>query len=190
MTPTTTPCGTTVQDLRTADTAGMTREQPVELNLRVAQAHFHNENPDDADEAIALYGPDVVWEAALRGQVYTDPADAKQAYLALFSALRFNRLITLRRFATDRFVFDNQIADLTVVGDGMPNLGFRPGMRLVHCSSSSTARPPVRSRTRCRGSTADPATTTTSPTTPSCRSSRPTPRSPSRPEQQWAPRTQ
>lgn len=125
------------EDLWTADTAGMSREELVELNLRVVEAHFHNENPDDVDKAIALYGPDVVGEAPFRGQVYTDPADVKLAYLSIFSTLRFNRLTTLRRFATDRFVFDDQIADLTVVGDGMPNLGFRPGdrisMRLVHC---------------------------------------------------------
>jgi hypothetical protein len=119
------------------DVSGLTRDQLIEHNLRVVEAHFHNENPDDVDKAIALYGPGAVWEAPFRGQVYTDPADVKAAYLAIFRTVRFNRTTTLRRFATERFVFDDQIADLTVVGDGMPNLGFKPGdrisMRLVHC---------------------------------------------------------
>ncbi len=119
------------------DTSTMTREELVAHNLRVVEAHFHNENPDDVDKAIALYGPTIVWEAPVRGQVYTDPQEVKKAYLDIFRTVSFNRTTTLRRFATERFVFDDQIADLTVIGDGMPNLGFRPGdrisMRLVHC---------------------------------------------------------
>jgi len=120
-----------------ADVSTLTREQLIAHNLRVVEAHFHNENPDDVDKAIALYGPGIVWEAPFRGQVYTDPAEVKKAYLDIFRTVQFNRTTTLRRFATEQFVFDDQIADLTVVGDGMPNLGFSPGdrlsMRLVHC---------------------------------------------------------
>lgn len=124
-------------DLLDTDVSTMTREELVAFNIRVVDAHFHNENPDDVDKAIALYGPGVVWEAPFRGQVYSDPAEIKEAYMAIFRTVRFNRTTMLRRFATERFVFDDQIADLTVVGDGMPNLGFKPGerisMRLVHC---------------------------------------------------------
>lgn len=124
-------------DLLDADVSTMTREELVAFNIRVVDAHFHNENPDDVDKAIALYGPGVVWEAPFRGQVYTDPAEIKEAYMAIFRTVHFNSTTMLRRFATERFVFDDQIADLTVVGEGMPNLGFEPGdrisMRLVHC---------------------------------------------------------
>jgi hypothetical protein len=84
-----------------------------------------------------MYSPGTVWEAPARGQVYTDPAQVRQAYLDIFNTVHWNRSTTLRRFATEDFVFDDQIADLSVVGDGMPNLGFPPGahisMRLVHC---------------------------------------------------------
>lgn len=84
-----------------------------------------------------MYGPEIVWEAPFRGQIYTDPVSIKAAYLRVFETVHFNRATTLRRFATEQFVFDDQIIDCTVVGEGMPNLGFQPGqrlsMRLVHC---------------------------------------------------------
>lgn len=119
------------------NTSTMTREEIIALNLKVVEAHFHNENPDSVDAAIALYGPEIVWEAPFRGQIYTDPASIKASYLRVFETVHFNRSTTLRRFATEQFVFDDQIIDCTVVGEGMPNLGFQPGqrlsMRLVHC---------------------------------------------------------
>lgn len=117
----------------------MSRTEDAELvahNLKVVEAHFHNENPESIDEALAVYGPDIVWEAPNRGQVYTDVDTVRDAYLAIFRTVRFNRATTLRRFATADYVFDDQLCDLTVVGDEMPNLGFSKGdrisMRLVH----------------------------------------------------------
>jgi ketosteroid isomerase-like protein len=122
---------------RAVDTSTMTREQVIERNLRVVEAHFHNENPDSIDQALALYDTDIVWEAPFRGQVHTDPAEVRQAYLQVFATVNFNRITSLRRFATEQFVFDDQLCDVTVVGDQMPNLGFEVGdrisMRLVHC---------------------------------------------------------
>ena len=124
-------------ELLDVDVSSLTREQLIEHNLRVVEAHFHNENPDSVDKAIELYTPDIVWEAPVRGLVYKDAAAVKAAYLAVFQTVHFNRITSLRRFATEDCVFDDQICDLTVVGEGMPNLGFRPGdrisMRLVHC---------------------------------------------------------
>jgi ketosteroid isomerase-like protein len=119
------------------DTSTMTRNELIAHNLKVVEAHFHNENPESIDKALAVYGPEVVWEAPARGVSYSNAKDVKEGYLGIFSTLRWNRSITLRRFATENFVFDDQIADLTVVGDEMPNLPFKPGqrisMRLVHC---------------------------------------------------------
>jgi SnoaL-like protein len=119
------------------DVSTMTREELIAHNLRVVEAHFHNENPESIDKALALYGPNIVWEAPNRGQVYTDQVKVRDAYKAIFRTVHFNRTITLRRFATEDFVFDDQLCDLTVVGDEMPNLGFKRGdrvsMRLVHC---------------------------------------------------------
>src|SRR3954447_3914903 len=119
------------------DVSQMRREELVAHNLKVIEAHFHNENPESIDKALTLYAPDMVWEGPNRGQVYTDPARVREAYMAIFRTVHFNRTITLRRFATEDFVFDDQLCDMTVVGDEMPNLGFKPGkrisMRLVHC---------------------------------------------------------
>jgi hypothetical protein len=136
---------TDTDDLTQAvDTSLMSRDEIIARNLRVVDAHFHNENPVLIDEALALYDTDIVWEAPFRGQVYTDPAEVKKAYLALFDTVNVNRATSLRRFATEQFVFDDQILDLTVVGDAMPNLGFSVGdrisMRLVHCFEMRNGR--------------------------------------------------
>jgi ketosteroid isomerase-like protein len=126
------------------DVSSLTGEQVIEHNLRVVAAHFHNENPDDVDKAIALYAADIVWEAPFRGQVYRDAASVRDAYMEIFDTLHFNRTTSLRRFATEDFVFDDQICDVSVVGTGMPNLGFNPGdrisMRLVHCFEMRNGR--------------------------------------------------
>jgi ketosteroid isomerase-like protein len=119
------------------DVSTLSKDELIAHNLKVVEAHFHNENPESIDKAIALYGPDIVWEAPYRGQVYTDHASVRAAYMAIFRTVHFNRTTTLRRFATETHVFDDQLCDLTVVGDEMPNLGFEIGdrvsMRLVHC---------------------------------------------------------
>ena len=126
------------------DVSSMSREELIAHNLRVVAAHFHNETPDLVDKAIACYGPDIVWEAPARGMVYTDPADVKESYQGIYRTVQFNRATTLRRFATEDYVFDDQIVDMTVVGEEMPNLGFKPGdrvsMRLVHCFEMKDGR--------------------------------------------------
>jgi hypothetical protein len=115
----------------------LTREEIITRNLEVVQAHFHNENPDDVDKAIALYADDIVWEAPGRGQIYTSAADVKAAYLDIFKTITYHKTTSLRRFATETSVFDDQIAEVSVVGDKMPNLpypiGTRMSVRLVHC---------------------------------------------------------
>ncbi|WP_020499819.1 nuclear transport factor 2 family protein [Sciscionella marina] len=119
------------------DVGTMTRDELIAHNLRVVEAHFHNENPELIDKALAVYGPDIVWEAPARGLVYDDVEEVREGYLGIFRTVHWNRTTSLRRFATEDFVFDDQIADLTVVGTDMPNLPFEPGqrisMRLIHC---------------------------------------------------------
>ena len=126
------------------DVSKMTRDELIAHNLKVVEAHFHNETPESVDKAIALYGPNIVWEAPFRGKVYTDPVEIKEAYMAIFRTVHYNRTTTLRRYATETFVFDDQVADLTVVGDEMPNLGFNKGdrisMRLVHLFEMDNGR--------------------------------------------------
>ncbi|PND51887.1 hypothetical protein CQZ88_11725 [Rhodococcus sp. ENV425] len=115
----------------------LTREEIIARNLEVVQAHFHNENPDDVEKAIALYADDIIWEAPSRGQVYLDAEDVKKGYYGIFDTLVFDKTISLRRFATEEFVFDDQIAYVTVTGDKMPNLpypiGTKMSARVVHC---------------------------------------------------------
>lgn len=112
-------------------------DEIIEHNLAVVAEHFHNENPDNVDKAIALYGPEISWEGPSRGQVITDPALVKEAYLGIYRTLQFHDTTYLRRWATEDFVFDDQIAHLSVVGDEMANLPFPKGtelsLRLVHC---------------------------------------------------------
>lgn len=126
------------------DVTQMTREELIAHNLKVVEAHFHNETPDLVDRAIALYGPDIVWEAPARGILMTDPAAVKDAYLGIYKTVSFNKATTLRRFATEDYVFDDQVIDMTVIGEEMPNLGFKPGdrvsMRLVHCFEMKNGR--------------------------------------------------
>jgi len=117
--------------------AELTHDEIIARNLRVVQAHFHNENPDDVDKAIALYADTIVWEAPCRGQLYTDPVEVKAAYMGIFQTIKYNKTTALRRFATETSVFDDQLADVEIVGNEMPNLRFpigtRLNARLVHC---------------------------------------------------------
>ena len=117
--------------------SALTEGQIEKRNIEVVTAHFHNENPDDVDKAIALYASDICWEAPNRGLIYTDAQEIKDAYMGIFRTLVFQKMTHLRRFASGKFVFDDQIAEVAVVGDEMPNMPFPVGMvvslRLVHC---------------------------------------------------------
>jgi hypothetical protein len=78
------------------DVSNMSKEELIAHNLKVVQAHFHNETPESVDKAIALYAPNIVWEAPFRGQLHTDPDDVKDAYMAIFRTVRYNKTTTLR----------------------------------------------------------------------------------------------
>lgn len=114
----------------------LTRDQIIERNMKVVDAHFHNENPETVENAIALYGDTISWEAPTRGLVYSNKADVLKGYRGIFQTVGYHSTIPLRRFATEKFVFDDQIAHVSVVGDEMPNLPFGIGtkmsVRLVH----------------------------------------------------------
>ena len=108
----------------------------IQRNLEVVQAHFHNENPDDIDKAVALYTDDIVWEAPARGQVYYDAAAVKDAYLNIFATVKITKMTLLRQVATETSVFTDHIGECVVIGDKMPNLPFPVGTelraRLIH----------------------------------------------------------
>lgn len=108
----------------------LTREEIIAANAATIAAHFHNENPDDIDKAIALYTDDVVWEAASRGVVLRGGEEVKAGYLNIFETLAIHSITTLRRFATEDCVVDDAIYDCTVIGAKMPNLRYDVGTRL------------------------------------------------------------
>ena len=57
----------------------LTPEQKVARNMAAVDAHFHNENPQDIDKAIDLYGDSIVWEVPARGVLLRDKAAVKAA---------------------------------------------------------------------------------------------------------------
>ena len=108
----------------------LTKEQIIERNLRVVQAHFHNENPESVEKAIALYADKVSWEAPNRGIVLTDKAEILEAYRGIFRSIVYHSVTPIRRFATEKFVFDDQVAVATFVRDEMKNMPFPVGTRM------------------------------------------------------------
>lgn len=116
----------------------LTREQVIERNHKVVDWHFHSENPEEVEKAVALYHDDIVWEAPTRGLVMTDHKQILEAYRNIFRTIAYRKTISLRRFATEKFVFDDQVAYAKVVGDPalMPNMPFPQGtelcVRLAH----------------------------------------------------------
>jgi hypothetical protein len=114
-------------------------EETVERNLATVDAHFHNENPQDIDKAIELYGDSIVWEVPARGVLLRDKAAVREAYLNLFKSYNIHSMTQVRRFGSGAFVVDDSIAVMTLVGDvehNVPRCPFPSGaevsMRIVH----------------------------------------------------------
>ena len=115
----------------------LTRDQIIARNMRVVEAHFHNENPDTVEKAIELYNKKkIVWEAPTRGVVMDNSDDILKAYRGIFRTVAYKSYIPIRRFATEKYVFDDQIAHIKIVGDEMENLPYPKGaelsVRLAH----------------------------------------------------------
>jgi hypothetical protein len=115
----------------TAPDSALTREQIIARNLKVVEAHFHNETPDTVEKAVALYGVTISWEAPTRGVVMNNKEEILEAYRAIFRTVAYRRVVPLRRFATEQFVFDDQIGHVTVVGNEMPNIPYPVGAELA-----------------------------------------------------------
>jgi hypothetical protein len=115
----------------TAPDSALTREQIIARNLKVVEAHFHNETPETVEKAIALYGDTISWEAPTRGVVMNNKAEILEAYRGIFRTVAYRRVVPLRRFATEQFVFDDQIGHITIVGNEMPNIPYPVGSELA-----------------------------------------------------------
>jgi SnoaL-like domain len=120
-------------------TTKLTPEQIIERNLRVVDAHFHSENPDDIDKAIELYGEEIVWEVPARGVLLRSHAAVKEAYLGIFKSYKIHSMTPIRRFGADNWVVDDSVAEMTLVDDVEKNVpgcplpaGTRVSMRIVH----------------------------------------------------------
>ncbi len=114
-------------------------EQVVDRNLAVVDAHYHNENPEDIDKAIDLYGDSIVWEVPARGVLLRDKAAVREAYLNIFKSYNIHSMTQVRRFGAGNYVVDDSIAVMTLVGDverNVPGCPFPAGtevsMRIVH----------------------------------------------------------
>jgi hypothetical protein len=114
----------------------LSRDEIIARNLRVVEAHFHNETPELVEKAVALYADHISWEAPTRGVVMHDKAEILEAYRGIFRTVAYRKVVPLRRFGTEKFVFDDQIGHVTIVGDEMPNLPYPKGselcVRLTH----------------------------------------------------------
>ncbi|GAA5129319.1 nuclear transport factor 2 family protein [Pseudonocardia adelaidensis] len=110
--------------------AELTREQVIARNLEVVEAHFHNETPENVEKAVAAYTDDIVWEGPGRGLVLHSTEEALAGYRDIFASLKVHSITSLRRFATEQFVFDDCIYDATYVEDRMQNFPFPPGTRV------------------------------------------------------------
>ena len=116
--------------------AESTREEIIARNLAAVHEHFHNENAESIEKAIAVYTDDIVWEVPARGLVLRDREDVKQEYLKIFGSMKIHKITNINRYATEEFVFDDSIFEWTITGDGFRNCPFPPGttvsVRLLH----------------------------------------------------------
>lgn len=114
----------------------LTKEQIIARNLKVVEAHFHNENPETVEAAVALYADKITWEAPTRGIVLTSRNEILDSYRSIFRSVRYINTTPVRRFATESFVFDDQVSVIDYVKDEMPNfpfpVGTRCSVRLTH----------------------------------------------------------
>jgi hypothetical protein len=117
----------------------LTPEQIAERNSRTVDEHFHNENAEGIDKAVALYAPGIVWEAPARGVTFRSIDDVKNAYARIFRSFQVHSMTFVRRRAAQDFVFDDSIVDLTLDGDVEANVpgcpfpsGTRVSLRLIH----------------------------------------------------------
>ncbi len=118
------------------ETSELTREEIISRNLAAVDVHFHNENPDGIDLAVGVYTDDIVWEVPARGLVLRDRENVKNEYLKIFEAMKVHKITNLHRFATEEWVFDDSIFEVTLQTDGFRNCPFPAGtrcsIRLVH----------------------------------------------------------
>lgn len=113
-----------------------TRDDLVAANLAAVEEHFHYENPDGIERAVALYTDDIVWEVPSRHRLQTNRDVVEQEYREIFASAEGMERQLLERFATEDRVVTDEILHFRVTGDGFKECPFPVGtnveMRLVH----------------------------------------------------------
>jgi ketosteroid isomerase-like protein len=119
-----------------AESTALSRDEIIKRNLDAVEVHFHNENPEGIELAVAVYTDDITWEVPARGLVLHGREEVKREYLQLFESMNIHKITNLYRWGTEDWVFDDSICDFTVVGDGIRScpypVGTKVSMRLVH----------------------------------------------------------
>ena len=114
----------------------LSRRDARELNLAVAEAHFHSEANNEVDRALALFTDDVVWESPTRGLVLRGKSEAGANYRRMFNSFSVESFRCLQRFATEDRVVDDSVLVATLTGSGVQNapapVGSRVEIRLLH----------------------------------------------------------
>jgi hypothetical protein len=120
----------------TTETGALTRDEIIARNLATVEVHFHNEDPEHIDTAVGVYTDDISWEVPARGLALSDREAVKAEYLKIFDSMKIHKITNLHRFATEEWVFDDSIFEITLTGDGFRNAPFPAGtrcnLRLVH----------------------------------------------------------
>lgn len=111
-------------------------QDAIELNLAVAEAHFHCEAANEVERALALFTDDIVWESPTRGLILRGKEEAGDNYRRMFSSFEVEGFRCLQRFATEDRVVDDSVLTAVLTGDGVKNapvpVGSRVEIRLLH----------------------------------------------------------
>jgi ketosteroid isomerase-like protein len=112
------------------------KQDAIEVNLAVVEAHFHSEAVNEVDKALALFTEDVVWESPTRGLLLRGKKAAGDNYKRMFKSFRVEGFRCLQRFATEDRVVDDSVLTATLVGNGVENapvpIGTKVEIRLLH----------------------------------------------------------
>jgi len=112
-----------------------TREAIIAVNLAAVEQHFHNENPEVSTKP-SRYTPMTSCGIPARGWCCGIRRRFKREYLGIFESMQVHQITNLYRFATEEWVFDDSIFEITLTSDGFRNcpfpVGTRCSMRLIH----------------------------------------------------------
>lgn len=112
------------------------KQDAIELNLAVAQAHFHCEANNEIERALALFTEDIVWESPGRGLVLRGKREVGDNYRRMFCAFEIEAFRCLQRFATEDRVVDDSVMTALVVSHGIRNspvpVGSKVEVRILH----------------------------------------------------------